>query len=240
MEQTRGGTGTSFGRHSKVVSAAGARTVRFGDCELDLDRRELRRGGQPCHLTPRAFALLELLVAERPKALARSQIRQRLWPDTYVTNTALAQLVTELRKAVGDDARQGRLIRTVFGYGYAFQGAAAGGEEGAGPEKPACWLRWGHHHLTLKEGENIVGRGREADVRLAVSEVSRQHARIVVEKGRATIEDLESRNGTAVRGRPVSRATRLEDGDEVGIGPERLVFCSTSDSATTRTGRRGR
>ena len=73
---------------------AGARTIRFGDCELDLDRRELRRRGQPCHLTPRAFALLELLVEERPKALAKKALRDRLWPDTYVSNTALAQLVT--------------------------------------------------------------------------------------------------------------------------------------------------
>ncbi|HUG54765.1 MAG TPA: FHA domain-containing protein [Vicinamibacteria bacterium] len=219
------------------MSPAPARTVRFGECELDLDRRELRRDGVPCHLTPRAFALLELLVAERPKALSKSQLRQRLSSESYVSNTALAQLVTELRKAIGDEARKGRLIRTVFGYGYAFAGAAA--DEGdPTPDRPACWLRWGHHHLTLREGENVVGRGREAGVRLAVPEVSRQHARIVVQAGRATIEDLESRNGTTVRGRAVHRPTRLADGDEIGVGPERLVFCTTSDTASTRTTRR--
>jgi DNA-binding winged helix-turn-helix (wHTH) protein len=219
---------------------AQTRTVRFGDCELDLDRRELRRRGQRCHLTPRAYALLEVLVEERPKALAKKALRERLWPDTYVSNTALAQLVTELRKVIGDEARAGRWIRTVFGFGYAFSGVATEGEGERPGEGPACWLRWGHHHLTLKPGENVVGRGREADVRLAVPEVSRRHARIVVEGSKVTIEDLESRNGTFVGGEEVHRPTALSDGDEVSIGPEQLVFCSTSDSATTRTGRRPR
>ncbi len=58
-------------------------------------------------------------MAERPRAVRKADLRTRLWPETYVSNTALAQLVTELRKAIGDEARRGRWIRTVFGYGYA-------------------------------------------------------------------------------------------------------------------------
>jgi len=160
-------------------SAEGA-TIRFGECELDLERRELRRGGQPCHLTPRAFALLELLVAERPRAVRKADLRTRLWPETYVSNTALAQLVTELRKAIGDEARAGRWIRTVFGYGYAFAGEAdsgTGDAEGPLPAEdagraPARWLLWRRQILPLAEGENVVGRGREAQVRIPASEVS--------------------------------------------------------------------
>ena len=76
----------------------------------------------------------------------------------------------------------------------------------------------------------MVGRGREADVRIPASEVSRRHARIVVDAGGVTIEDLESRNGTFVRGRPVKRATPLADGDEVGFGPELTTFCAPSPS----------
>jgi len=68
--------------------------------------------------------------------------------------------------------------------------------------------------------------------------VSRRHARIVVDGGTATVEDLQSRNGTFVRGRAVNRATKLTDGDEIAFGPEVLVFCSTSASATTRAVRR--
>lgn len=216
-------------------------TVRFGECELDLARRELRRGGEPSHLTPRAFALLELLVAERPRALRKADLRARLWPDTYVSNTALAQLVTELRKAIGDEARQGLWIRTVFGYGYAFSGPVAAEVEAearpasvAAPPRPEFWLRWRQELLPLAEGENVVGRGHEADVRIPVSQVSRRHARVVVEGSRVTVEDLGSRNGTFVRGEAVEKATLLADGDEVGFGPERATFCAPSASTATR------
>jgi DNA-binding winged helix-turn-helix (wHTH) protein len=222
------------------LNSPGQETLRFGECQLDLARRELRRGGQPCHLTPRAFALLELLVAERPRALRKADLRARLWPDTYVSNTALAQLVTELRKAIGDEARQGLWIRTVFGYGYAFSGPAAveAAEADArsvrAPPRPEFWLRWRKELLPLAEGENVVGRGHEADVRIPVSEVSRRHARVVVEGSRVTVEDLGSRNGTFVRGAAVERATALADGDEVGFGPERTTFCAPSASSSTR------
>ena len=219
-------------------------TVRFGECELDLERRELRRGGQPCHLTPRAFALLVLLVAERPRAVRKADLRMRLWPETYVSNTALAQLVTELRKAIGDEARQGRWIRTVFGFGYAFAGeaesqtdadaAAAGAPAPERSPVPARWLLWRRQILPLAEGENVVGRGRGAQVRIPASEVSRRHARIVVKAGGVTIEDLGSRNGTFVRGQPVKEPTALSDGDEVGFGPELTTYCSPSPSTSTR------
>jgi ABC transport system ATP-binding/permease protein len=73
-----------------------------------------------------------------------------------------------------------------------------------------------------------------------VPEVSRRHARIVVEGTRTTIEDLESRNGTFVRGRAIHRPTPLADGDEVAFGPVRTTFCSTSPSTATREVRKGR
>jgi DNA-binding winged helix-turn-helix (wHTH) protein len=238
----------SFESRSKVMKSASGGTVRFGECELDLARRELRRGGTSCHLTPRAFALLELLVTERPRALAKADLRERLWPETYVSNTALAQLVTELRKAIGDEPREGRWIRTVFGFGYAFAGEVEADEEvkAPAPEErpraaaaPTCWLRWHKDVLPLAQGENLVGRGHEADVRIGVPEVSRRHARIQVGGDRATIEDLESRNGTFVRGRPVHRPTPLKDGDQVSFGPEHVVFCTASQT-TTRVARKRR
>lgn len=212
-----------------------AAAVRFGECELDLDRRLLRRSGEVCHLTPRAFALLALLVAERPRALRKQDLREQLWPETYVSNTALAQLVTELRKAIGDEAREGRWIRTVFGFGYAFAGEAEEGEPAAerGSAVPGTtWLRWRKRRLPLVEGENVVGRGSDADVRIAMPEVSRRHARIVLRGHRATLEDLKSRNGTFLRGEPVNRPASLADGDEIGFGPELAVFCSAVENTT--------
>jgi DNA-binding winged helix-turn-helix (wHTH) protein len=234
--KTRTGGGKSFGLVSKLLRFPVTAAIRFGECELDLDRRLLRRSGEVCHLTPRAFALLEVLVAERPRALRKEDLRERLWPETYVSNTALAQLVTELRKAIGDEAREGKWIRTVFGFGYAFAGEAEGGEAAAEPRTgappAATWIRWRKQRLPLVEGENVVGRGRDADVRISVPEVSRRHARIVLTGLRATVEDLESRNGTFLRGQPVNRPTVLADGDEIAFGPERAVFCSAVETTT--------
>jgi S-DNA-T family DNA segregation ATPase FtsK/SpoIIIE len=90
------------------------------------------------------------------------------------------------------------------------------------------------------EGENVVGRGHDAQVRIPASEVSRRHARIVVAASRTTVEDLESRNGTSVRGQPVHRATPVADGDEVGFGPELTTFCAPSASTSTRAAKKRR
>jgi pSer/pThr/pTyr-binding forkhead associated (FHA) protein len=85
-----------------------------------------------------------------------------------------------------------------------------------------------------------VGRGHEADVRIPLGEISRRHAQIVIAGGRATVEDLGSRNGTTVRGRTVHRPTAVADGDEIAFGPERTVFCAPSSSTATRDVRRRR
>lgn len=100
----------------------------FGEFSLDSESRQLFRGGEEIHLEPKAFELLELLVASRPKALSKLQIRQRLWPDTVVSDASLTVLVYDLRGVLGDDAKEPRYLRTVHGFGYAFA------EEVAGPE----------------------------------------------------------------------------------------------------------
>jgi pSer/pThr/pTyr-binding forkhead associated (FHA) protein len=66
--------------------------------------------------------------------------------------------------------------------------------------------------------------------------VSRQHARIVVSGERAKLEDLGSKNGTLVGGRRIEQGTELADGDEIWIGPARLVFCAAG-AGSTRTRR---
>ena len=72
-------------------------TVSFGAFVLDLDTRELRRGSEFVPLTPKAYQLLEVLVANGPKALSKSALQERLWPDTFVLEKNLA-----LRPPEGD------------------------------------------------------------------------------------------------------------------------------------------
>jgi len=94
--------------------------IHFGDFVLDDSRRQLLRAGEPLHLSPKAFQLLSILTAESPKAVSKTDLQERLWPGTFVTDGSLATLVTEVRSAIGDDAREGRFIRTLYGFGYSF------------------------------------------------------------------------------------------------------------------------
>ena len=94
--------------------------VQFGEFVLDLRARELTRGDELVALSPKAYQLLETLVVNRPTALSKTDLQNRLWPDTFVVEKNLANLVGEIRRALDDDAAMPRFIRTVPRFGYAF------------------------------------------------------------------------------------------------------------------------
>lgn len=184
--------------------------IRFGDCQFDGAARQVLRGGRPLELSPKASDLLSLLLAERPRALPKTELHDRLWPRTFVSHTSLPRLITELRKALGDPAGAPRFIRTVHGHGYAFCGEAndeiaASRSLGSSP----CALLRAGREIPLADGENVIGRAPDCVVRSRSGRVSRRHARIRVDNGRATIEDLGSRNGTFVEGRRLTEALAL-------------------------------
>ena len=111
----------------------------FGDFELDQERRQLLRSGQPVPLEPKAYELLGLLLERRPRALSKAQIRDVIWPETFVSESTLAVVVNGIRQALEDDARHPRFIRTVHGFGYAFCGEAretGDGRPGTGDAHP--------------------------------------------------------------------------------------------------------
>ena len=74
------------------------------------------------------------------------------------------------------------------------------------------------------DGSVIIGRSREADLRLADPDTSRRHAKIVCESGRFTVQDLVSTNGTWVNGARVDEHL-LKPGDRLEIGSQEIVFC---------------
>ena len=208
--------------------------VRFGDCSLDLDARQLFRGGQPVHLSPKAFELLKILVTTRPKAISKAELHERIWPGTFVTDDSLARLVTETRAAIGDHARTPTFLRTVHAFGYAFADAA---QEVARLDRPVstvnCWVVCdGRAHL-LSEGENIIGRDPGARLLLDSVRVSRRHAKIAVDGASAVLEDLGSRNGTWVKGARIDGPVSLTDGDAISIGGFEIKFRSATEDAPT-------
>ena len=93
---------------------------RFGDCELDDRRYELRRGGVPCHLEPQVLEVLAYLVRHRDRVVPRTELLDEIWGSRFVTDSALASRVKAARRAVGDNGREQAVIRTVHGRGYQF------------------------------------------------------------------------------------------------------------------------
>jgi DNA-binding winged helix-turn-helix (wHTH) protein len=209
--------------------------LRFADCVLDPEARELRRQEKLVPLSPRALHLLTLLLEHRPRPVSQRQLRDALWPDTSVGYTSLAQVVGEVRRAIGDADGADRRIRTVPRVGYAFVAPVV--EER--PRRPAGlgMLVTEDTEYLVREGETLVGRGTECGIRLPSSRVSRVHARVWTEGERVLVEDAGSKNGTWVNRERRAGATALEDGDEVLFGTFRAVFQRAGASGSTRTGR---
>ena len=94
--------------------------ARFGSFTLDLETRRLYRDAEPLHLTPKAWQLLVELVNAAPRAMSKADLFTALWGDTFVEEANLTVLVAEIRAVLDDRARSPRFIRTVHGFGYAF------------------------------------------------------------------------------------------------------------------------
>ena len=216
--------------------------LRFSSCVFDSLNRELIREGKPAHLSPKAFRFLELLLEAAPRALAKAEIYEKLWPGTFVSEASLTRLAAEVRAAIGDDARQPCFIRTVYGHGYAFASEVA--------EEPPPTSRWptgprtpvstfavvvGTRSFPLSDGENVLGRSPECAVPVDSVRVSRRHARILVEGGRARIEDLGSKNGTFLRGRRLEAPVDLCPGDQIQVGAVVMTFQAVPADAPTET-----
>jgi DNA-binding winged helix-turn-helix (wHTH) protein len=213
--------------------------VRFGDFVLDRGTRQLLRNGQEHRIGPKAFELLDLLLSQRPNVVAKERIRDRLWPDTFVSGSTLATLVAELRSALDEDPKRPQFLRTVHGVGYAFCGEAT--EPGApprsvGPGVTATYrLVLEDHEVALRQGENLLGRVEDGVAWIESPTVSRRHARILIEGGAAILEDLASKNGTFLRGQRITAPTPLRDGDVIRLGGVTMTLRAVGANQATRT-----
>ena len=151
-------------------------------------------------------------------------------------------MVAEVREALHDDSRRPRFLRTVHGVGYAFFGEAA--EERAtavAPPPPEAGqattyrLLFEGREVSLRPGENLLGRVDAGVLWIDSPSVSRRHARILVAGGVATLEDLGSQNGTWFRGERISGPVTLADEEEFRLGQVRLTLRILPADAATRT-----
>jgi len=213
-------------------------TVLFGSFTFDSDTRQLAEGARPVHLSPKAFSLLQLLVERRPAVVQKEEIASRIWPGITVSEGSLGGLIKEIRRALGDDPARPAFIRTVHTVGYAFVAPVDGASTSASAADQGairCWLAWDDRTFSLATGEHIIGRDPRCTVWVDASGVSRRHARIVIGIDDAVIEDLGSRNGTAVGRTALAGPRRLEDGDTIRMGVARLTFRVWSDQQAPLT-----
>ena len=207
--------------------------MRFNGFELAVERRQLLKGGVEIHLTPKAFDLLAVLVAETPRVVQKDELHRRLWPGTFVSDATLVGLIKELRRALEDHDARARLIRTAHGVGYAF---AAPIERSKPPQSDVThWVVVGARRVLLPEGDHLIGREASAAIVLDVAGVSRRHARIVVSNREATLEDLGSKNGTTVANSLITGRVRLRDGDQIQVGPVMIIYHASTSGMSTET-----
>jgi hypothetical protein len=176
-------------------------------------------------------------VTERPKALSKLDLQERLWPDTFVVEKNLVNLVAEIRAALGDDATHPRFVRTVPRFGYAFREPLAGtGEPNQVADTSVRFrLRWPDGRAALKNGEHVLGRDPDLELFIDGPSVSRRHALIRVSGAGATIQDLGSKNGTFVADRSAAGPIPLADGDIIRLGSVELTVIALSAHYSTRT-----
>jgi DNA-binding winged helix-turn-helix (wHTH) protein len=227
-------------------------SIQFGEFTFDSAGRQLFRGSEPIHLSPKAFDVLSVLVERRPSAVSKTDLHELVWAGTFVADASLTMVITEVRKALGDEAQHPRFIRTVHRFGYAFIADDVRSvrlpwpEHGRGqpnrgdPDHSGAWLVWNDRALVLRDGQNTIGRDPQCEVWVDAAGVSRRHARVTVIRGAATLEDLGSKNGTLLDGASIRTVMPLSDGDMIQFGSVEMQFRSGSDRNATETVRLNR
>lgn len=126
---------------------------RFDRFTLDIADRRLHRDGQPVELSARYFDALTLLVREAGTLVSKDRFMAEVWSGIPVTDEALTQCVKSLRRALGDDAANPRLIETVPKHGYRFIAPV----EASGAARPIAARRSWRDTLLLGVAGTIGG-----------------------------------------------------------------------------------
>lgn len=106
-------------------------TPRQGDpVWIDWPNECVRRGGKAVHLTPKAYAVLRTLAGHVGQLVTKEDLLQTVWPEAVVSEAVLTGCIGELRKALGETARDPQFIQTIHRRGYRFIGPVQGSQIG--------------------------------------------------------------------------------------------------------------
>lgn len=109
---------------------------RFGECELDIELYELRRGGERRKVEPQVFDLLRFLVVNADRVVTRDEVVEEIWDGRIVTEATISTCLKAARQAVGDNGRAQKLIKTVHGRGFRFVGVLTKSEAATADPAP--------------------------------------------------------------------------------------------------------
>src|SRR5262249_26061191 len=143
-------------------SGAGEHRMRlvFGDCVLDLDRRELFREGKAVPTGPQVFDLLVYLLKNRERVVTRDDLLASVWSGRIVSDSTMASHINPVRKAIGDSGQDQRLLRTVARKGFRFVGdvTEAPAQESAAPShaESGATEEAARPRLTIPDGPSIA------------------------------------------------------------------------------------
>ena len=211
--------------------------LRLGDLTFDPDARQLLRGREEVHLSPKAFELLKLLIdAASARAVEERAARAAVAGDVRLRNEPGQPDRRDSRGAAATIPRQPRFIRTAHRFGYAFCGSVADGARRRSGRR--C-----HGVLLADQGRQTAAaptRREHPGPRLRRRDPARFADGLAPPRahlgfgGGASLEDLGSKNGTHLRGEPVTGAVALTDGDEIRVGSVVLRFRTASGRGRRR------
>jgi DNA-binding winged helix-turn-helix (wHTH) protein len=177
---------------------------RFGECELDLARGELRRGGESVALQPKPLALLVYLIEERHRVIAKDELLEKIWSEVAVTESSLTRAISVMRKAIGDRGDKS-FIRSYARRGYRFVGAVseAGGDETDGLPTPESFIGRDNAFATLQaswqrasagSGQVVIVRGEAG---IGKSRLSEAFGEGIRRQGASVLEGRADGSGSA-------------------------------------------
>src|SRR5262245_3455038 len=106
-------------------------------CVIDVARRELRQGDAVVAVEPKVFDLLLHLVEHHDRVVSKDDLVAQIWQGRAISDSALSSCVKAARRAIGDDGRQQRLIRTIHRHGFRFVGPVVASDRTALADRTA-------------------------------------------------------------------------------------------------------
>ncbi len=215
---------------------------------LDTAQFELRRDGRPVAIEPQTFDVLTYLVSHRDRVVSKEELMDAVWGGRFVTEAAVTSRIKQARRAMGDDGRDQRLIRTVHGRGYRFVADVNDqriGEPTTAPTDPGPARESAPVRYTISDGLHIayqVTGGGELDIVLISGFVSHleldwaddRHAHFLDRLGSMGRLIRFDKRGTGMSDRPAGLPdleTRMHDVLAVmdAVGSRRAVLCGYSE-----------